>query len=411
MLLLKPMRFKFKAIKQSGEAYEGTREAPDKFALYQELKNENETVVYAELVSEKKTFRAIVKFLSSIGTVSAQDKISFARNLGAMIQAGLSLPRALFVLERQTKNRGFKKIIAGVAGEIKKGKALAESLKNYPKVFSPLFVAMVKAGEEGGTLASSLKMISVQMNQMSVLKKRVRGAMIYPSILIVLMLAIVIMMLIFVIPSLTATFKELNVALPLSTQVIIAVSDFFSAHTTLFFIGLVLFLAGGVLAFRSKKGRKIFDTAVLHIPLIGRLVKETNSARTARTLSSLLTSGVSAALAFDITAEVVQNHHYQKVLKMAGESIQKGNPLYQIFSDAEKFYPAFLAEMVGIGEETGKLAEMLMEVAGFYEEEVERQTKDMSTVIEPFLMIVVGLAVGFFAVSMISPIYSLSSAI
>lgn len=408
------MRFKFKAIKQSGESYEGTREAPDKFTLYKELKNKNETVVYAELISEK-SFSGLWKKLSSvltkIGSVSAQDKISFARNLGAMIQAGLSLPRALFVLERQTKNRQFKKIINGVAEEIKKGTALAEALKNYPKVFSALFVAMVKAGEEGGTLANSLKLVSIQMNQMYLLRKRVRGAMIYPTILIILMLAIAVLMLVFVIPSLTATFKDFNVPLPLSTKVIIAVSDFFSAHTTLFFIGLGLLLVGGWAAFRSKKGRKIFDTTALHIPLIGRLVKETNSARTARTLSSLLTSGVSAALAFEITGEVVQNHHYQKVLKAAGESIQKGNPLYQIFSDAEKLYPAFLAEMVGIGEETGKLAEMLMEVAGFYEEEVERQTKDMSTVIEPFLMIVVGLAVGFFAVSMISPIYSLSNAI
>lgn len=405
------MRFKFKAIKQSGEAYEGMREAPDKFALSRELKNENETMVYAEPVSEKKFFKALMEFLSSIGTVSAQDKISFARNLGAMIQAGLSLPRALFVLERQTKNRWFKKIIGGVAEEIKKGTALAEALKNYPKVFPSLFVAMVKAGEEGGTLANSLKMIAVQMSQMHLLQKRVRGAMIYPAILIVLMLAIAIMMLIFVIPSLTTTFKDLNVPLPLSTKVIIAVSDFFSAHTSLFFVGIGLLLAGGLTIFRSKKGRKIFDTTMLHIPLIGRLVKETNSARTARTISSLLTSGVSAAVAFDITAEVVQNHHYQKVLKTAGESIQKGNPLYQIFADADKLYPAFLAEMVGIGEETGKLAEMLMEVACFYEEEVERQTKDMSTVIEPFLMILVGLAVGFFAVSMISPIYSLSNAI
>src|SRR3989344_5443638 len=328
-----------------------------------------------------------------------------------MIQAGLSLPRALFVLERQTKNRQFKKIINGVSEEIKKGTALAEALKNYPKVFSPLFVAMVKAGEEGGTLASSLKLVSIQMNQTYILRKRVRGAMIYPAILVTLMITIAVLMLIFVIPSLTATFKDLNVPLPLSTKVIIAVSDFFSAHTTLFFTGLILFLVSGWAAIRSQKGRQIFYTISLHIPLIGRLVKETNSARTARTLSSLLTSGVSAILAFEITGEVVQNHHYQKVLKMAGESIQKGNPLYQIFADAEKLYPAFLAEMVGIGEETGKIAEMLMEVAGFYEEEVERQTKDMSTVIEPLLMILVGLAVGFFAVSMISPIYSLSNAI
>ncbi|MFA6273334.1 MAG: type II secretion system F family protein [Candidatus Paceibacterota bacterium] len=405
------MLFKFKAIKQSGETYEGQREAPDKFSLFQELKNENETVIYAEPALERKSFKTLIKFLSSIGTVSTQDKISFARNLGAMIEAGLSLPRALFVLERQTKNRGFKKIIVGVAGEIKKGTALAETLKKYPKVFSPLFVAMVKAGEEGGTLASSLKLVSVQMNQMYVLKKRVRGAMIYPAILVILMLVITILMLIFVIPSLTATFKDLNVDLPLSTQVIISVSDLFSTHTTLFFAGLILLLAGGWIAFRSKKGRKIFETFILRIPLIGHLVKETNSARTARTLSSLLTSGVSASVAFDITAEVVQNHHYQKVLRTAGESIQKGNPLYQIFADAENLYPAFLSEMVGIGEETGKLAEMLMEVAGFYEEEVDRQTKDMSTVIEPFLMILVGAAVGFFAVSMISPIYSLSNAI
>jgi len=162
---------------------------------------------------------------------------------------------------------------------------------------------------------------------------------------------------------------------------------------------------------KSQFGRRFYHSAVLKLPIISPIVKETNAARTARTLSSLLSAGVNVISAFQITEDVVQNIYYKKVLSLAKESIKKGEPVAEIFSSHDKLYPTFVSEMVAIGEETGKLGEMLEGVATFYENEVEQRTKDMSTVIEPFLMVVIGAAVGFFALSMILPMYSLVNTI
>ncbi len=401
--------FHFKATNATGELYEGNREAPDQFALYQDLKKEGDTVLYATVETKSPT-QVFNRLFIGLQRVSMLDKVTFARNLGAMIEAGLSLPRALAVLERQTKNPKFLKVLQAIETGIKKGQSLAETLKNYPDIFPSLFVSMVKAGEEGGTLAASLKAVSGQMNQIYLLEKRVRGAMIYPAILVCLMATIGVLMLMFVVPTLTATFKDLNVQLPWSTRLIIFLSDTLKSHAILLIIAVIAAVAGIVSMVRMKIGKKYFDTFILWIPVVSRIIKETNTARTARTLSSLLSSGVSAVTALDITGEVVQHERYRAIIKKAAAAIQKGNPLYDVFASDEKIYPPFFTEMVGIGEETGKLSSMLLDVAGYYEEEVERQTKDFSTVIEPVLMILVGVMVGFFAVSMIIPIYSLSNA-
>ncbi len=199
----------------------------------------------------------------------------------------------------------------------------------------------------------------------------------------------------------------MNVELPKSTQFIIAISDMFQNNTFALLGGVVFFIGLIFLAFKTSVGRRILDWTLLHAPMVSRLVKETNSARTTRTLSALIISGVPYLTAVEITLGVMQNSYYKEVLKKASKNVELGLPVSKIFEENQNLYPVFVSEMIAVGEETGELGNMLMKVAVYYENEVEQKTKNMSTIVEPFLMIIVGAAVGFFAISMISPMYSL----
>jgi type IV pilus assembly protein PilC len=225
------------------------------------------------------------------------------------------------------------------------------------------------------------------------------------------MVIIGILMFIFVIPTLLKTFTELNVQLPLATRMILYASNTMQNYGLLVLVGFIIIVFCFYWVIRQPWGKSMLHSSLLKIPIIGPLVQEVNTARTARTLSSLLNSGVNVIESVSITATVIQNVHFKAVLNEAGESIRKGEPMSKIFAKYEKLYPVFFAEMMSVGEETGKTSEMLLGVAHYYEGDVEQKTKDMSTVIEPFLMIMIGAAVGFFAVAMISPMYSLVNAI
>jgi len=221
------------------------------------------------------------------------------------------------------------------------------------------------------------------------------------------MIIIGILMLIYVIPGLTKTFKEANVELPMSTKAVIFISDFLGNNAITAFMGTVL--AVGILYgwTRTKKGKRFLDFLTLRLPIISGIIKETNSARTSRTLSSLLSAGVPVAQALSITGDVIQNSYYKEVLKESEESVEKGDSISSVFVKNDRLYPIFVGEMINVGEETGNMSKMLMEVALFYENEVSQKTKDMSTIIEPFLMVFIGAVVGFFAISMITPMYSI----
>ncbi|HEY4498462.1 MAG TPA: type II secretion system F family protein [Candidatus Paceibacterota bacterium] len=398
--------FHFKAEKTSGEVYEGERSALDKFALYHDLKNEGDIVVSVEEIKEKSATK-LFSIFDIVNRVSMRDKILFARNLGSMLEAGLSLGRALSVIERQASKKSTKDVVQSISAEITRGQSLSEALKKYPKVFSRLFVSMVTAGEESGSLPKSLKMVSDQMRSTYLLQKRIRGAMIYPGIIVCVMVVIGILMLVYVVPTLTQVFSELTIQLPWNTRMLIFLSETFKNHsilTVLFLLGLVALFSWGR---RTKAGKRLLDTVVLRLPVIKTIVRESNSARMGRTLSSLLSSGVEVVQSIEITAEVVQNSFFREVLDEAKVRLGKGEVLSKVFSEHADLYPVFVAEMTSIGEETGKLAEMLGNIADYYEEEVSQKTKDLSTIIEPVLMILVGCAVAFFALSILSPMYSL----
>ncbi len=400
------MKFKYKAIRNGNDIYESVRESADKFSLNSELKSEGETLISATPADSSSFAVGFRKFSNIFNTVPVHQRIIFAKNLGAMIKAGLSISKALSVLEKQIQNKKFKGIISSVNLDIKKGKSLSDALKSYPNVFSELFIAMAKAGEESGNLAESLRNVGDQMEGTYKLKSKIRGAMMYPSVILIIMLIVGILMMIFVVPGIIATFRDLNTELPASTNVIIALSDFFKYHYLAALLIIIVLAIVGYLFALSKVGKRFFDTLILRLPVISNLSKEINSARTARTLSSLLSSGVPFAEAITIIGNVVQNSYFKNILLDAKARVEKGENISAVFLENTKLYPIFLGEMINVGEETGKMPEMLMEVALFYEESVDQKTKDMSTIIEPVLMVLIGAAVGFFAISMVTPIYS-----
>ncbi len=400
-------RFTYTAEKAGGEVYKGVAEAKDRFELYQIVRQEGGRII--SLDEGKGSGWLSMTYLNSLfSRVTEYEKILFARNLGAMLSAGLALARALSVFERQTKNAKMSGVVSSVASDIRRGESLHAALAKFPKVFPKLMIAMVRAGEEGGDLPQSLQVVSDQMERMYALKKKIRGALIYPCIILIAIVGIGIIMMIEVVPTLAQTFNELGAALPTSTQVVIGISNFLVNYTVLA-LGSI---AGGIaliyVVARTSWGKRGIDFTFLHVPLIGSMVREVNAARTSRTLASLLSSGVDVITALDIVAEVVQNSYFREVVHDAAKGVGEGQPLSSAFVRREDLYPAFVGEMMAVGEETGQVADMLKRLALFYEDEVDRKTKDMSTIIEPFLMIFIGVTVGFFAVSMITPIYQLS---
>jgi type IV pilus assembly protein PilC len=395
---------KFKAVIKKSDGTQESRvlEASSRFALYAQVEKEGESVISIDENSSKRPSWMNITIGSGVNTES---RIAFTKNLSAMLAAGLPLSRALSVIERQSSNKTLKSIVIDLESKIRAGTSFHEALGTHTKVFSTLFIAMTKAGEE------SLKIVAKQMDRSSTLTKKIKGAMIYPCIILFAILIISILMLIFVVPVLASTFSQLGAGLPLSTQIILNMSNFMTHHYIIVGVGLAIVFFGGGYYIRTKQGASVILTVSMHLPVIGELVKETYSARAARTLASLLSSGVEMLTALSITQEVVGDNAFGRVIGEAGERVKKGEQLSAPFVEHPKLYPILLGDMVAVGEETGKVSDMLSQVADYYETDVEDRTKDLSTIIEPMLMLFIGVFVGIFAVSMIAPIYSLSASL
>ncbi len=406
-------KFTYTGEDKDGKEIEQTVDAKDRFAVYEIARVAGHTVT---AIHEKSKFNIqsllnMEKINYALSKVKDDELVMVTRNLGSMLVAGLSLMRALSVIERQSKNPRLKGVIKDVLVHINKGEQFYQALARHPKVFNDLYVAMMQAGEESGGMAEAFHTLSVQMERSSALKKRIKGAMMYPSIVLIILTIIGILMMIYVMPSITATFKGLDADLPATTMALIAVSDFMSTNIALTF-GIVIATIGGAISFfRTKVGKKASSWIVPKLPIIGTMAKETNAARTARTLSSLLSSGVDVIRALNITEQVVQNYYYKEIIAEAAKRVEKGTALSEIFIEREDLYPILVGEMILVGEETGGIAKMLNELAIFYENEVEQKTKDLSTIIEPILMVVIGGVVGFFALAVIAPIYSIGDSI
>ncbi|KKU85531.1 MAG: hypothetical protein UY14_C0021G0007 [Parcubacteria group bacterium GW2011_GWA1_47_9] len=369
-------KFQYRARDASGAEASGVRDAEDKFELARILRAEGFLLLEATdntagSAPRGFNFEISPDFLKKFQRVSIAEKIVFSKNLSVMIGAGLPLTRALDAMSRESHNQRFKDTISDLVDQIR------------------------------------LEQVSVQMKKSHELTSRIRGAMMYPAVILSAMILIGILMMIYVVPTLQKVFEDINAPLPLATQFIIGLSVFLSNHTLLFFVSIAA-VVGGLLYFRKTVvGKRFFNTFFIKAPLIGPLARKFNAARTARTMSSLLSAGVHVMEALDITARVVQNYHYAEVLVEAKKSVQRGDTISKVILSHEKLYPSLVGEMLSVGEETGESSRMLNEVATFYEQQVADTTRDLSTIIEPILMIVIGAAVGFFAISMISPMYTL----
>ncbi len=400
------MKFSYTAKKADGSNYNGIFVTESKTDLFNKIKETGDTLVSYKEESENKLNDYFAKIFSSFSKIKMIDKIVFARNLSNMLEAGLSLTRSISVMEKQSKNKKLKNIYHELNLDISAGKTFHDALKRWNNVFPPVFVSMVKAGEESGNLSNSLKSIATQMEATYKLQKKIKGAMMYPSVIFVVMILIGIIMMVFVVPKLTATFADVKADLPGSTKFVIFMSDFLRNNYILLPLILILVMGAIYQLLHTTNGRNIFDKIVIKLPVFGMIIRESNSAKTSRTLSSLIGSGVDLIQSVDITSEVLQNNLYKKVMAEVKTNVEKGKPMSDVFNKYENLYPIFVSEMINVGEETGKLSSMLQGVAVFYENEVDQKTKDLSTIIEPILMVFIGAAVGFFAISMITPMYS-----
>ncbi len=401
-------KYFYTAAKIGGEKESGILEAKDLNQLIQILRERNLILINAEVEGVKE--KRFAFSLPSFG-VSLTEKLFFTRNLLMMISAALSLPKAIEILSNQTKNKKFKLALLEIKEEIQKGKSFSQSLAKYPDIFSEIYQGLIKVGEESGTLEDVLKTLILQMEREHDLKSKIKGAMIYPAVVVSAMIGIGILMLVMVIPKLAETFKELNVELPATTRFVISLAEFMSQKWYLLFLFLILFFFLFRWALRQKNVKRLIDNLTLKIPVLSPIIKKLNCAYTSRTLSSLITAGVPIVNALEITSGALGNEYYKKAMLDSAEKVKKGEKMSEALISYSKFYPPTFIQMITVGEETGQTAQILAKLADFYEEEVSNAAKNLSSLIEPILILIIGVVIGFFAVSMIQPMYSMLGAI
>lgn len=404
--------FRYRAKKPDGSENFGIESASDEEELSKNLSLKNlKLISFEKEAGEEKREKKKWGEIRIGGKVKLTDRMMFTRHLSVMIASGFPFDKSLDVLEHQTQNKIFKEIIGKIKEDVIHGEAFSEALKKHPKVFDELYINMVRVGEETGKLKESLDILANQMKKDHDIRGKVKGALMYPIILICLMIVIGIVMMIFVLPKFSQTFKELGVPLPATTQFIFSMGDLMAKY--FYLIPVVVFvLIFSFLRFKkTKRGKEIIDKIYLKIPLIGPLVKKVNVARTARILSSLIKSGVPIVTSLNILGNTLTNKLYKDAVFEAAKKVQKGKTLKECFARYENIFSYLLIQMIEVGEETGSLGEVLSDIASFYEGEVDNTTKNLSTIIEPLMMVLIGGAVGVFVISILQPMYSIMSAI
>lgn len=396
--------FSYKAKDLDGNIKSGKFDAKNKNELEKKLGSLGLSIIFSREEKDEKSVLEISKILKRVSVV---DKMLFTRHLGVMLKAGLPFSRSFAVLAEQTSNAYFVEILQSIQEDVQKGSSLADTLAKHPKVFDNLFVSMIKVGEMGGNLEEVLDILYLQLKKEHELSSRIKGAMMYPAVIIFAMVVIGILMMVFVVPSLLDIFVEMEVELPLSTQIIVFISDALKNHGILLFLGFIILAGLFFRCIKTPKGKKYFDYFLLRLPTINGIIAKVNMARFSRTLSSMIASGISIVEALKIISETLGNTYYRESVKDACQYVQKGIELSEVVGKHDKLYHPLMVHMIEVGEETGTLEETLKQVAEFYEDEVEQITANLSSIIEPILMLVIGGAVGFFAVSMIQPMYGI----
>ena len=394
------LTFNYTALDQANTYTRGSLQAKNKKKAAAQLVASGLLVVNLTQVKNSQ----FEKFLQ-LSTVRRIDKIFFTRHLHTLIESGISLDQALKICADQTTNQKLSKVLLDLYEKVKKGQSLHSALSRHKNYFSDFFINLIKVGEASGTLDDVLEHLLEQQEQDYELITKARGAMIYPLVVMTAALLIVILMMSFVIPSITGLLKEYNVDLPLTTRLLIFVSD--SLNNFGIYIGIVVLVLVILISryFKTPSGKAKWDWFKLHAPILNNIVKEFNLARFCRSMSALLKSGVSLDEALAMSATICGNVYYKKAIQSSVNFVRKGIPLTEVLHGNAKLFPPITTRMLEVGEKTGKFDYMFTRLAVFYEKSVLNTINNLSSVIEPIMLLSIGIGVGFIAISILTPIW------
>jgi type IV pilus assembly protein PilC len=342
--------------------------------------------------------------------VTQRDVILFCRQFSTMIDAGLPIIQCMDILHSQQENVTFKKMLKKIKEQVESGSTLADSLKKYPKQFDDLFVNMVSACEAGGILDTILRRLSAYMEKAAKLKSQVKGAMTYPIVTMVIAVIVVAVILVFVIPVFQEMFADMGGALPPITQVVVSMSEFVKSKIHWIIIGFVIFIFAFKKYYKTEKGRKIVDATVLKLPVFGLLIRKVAVAKFTRTMGTMLSSGVAILEALDIVAKTSGNKSVEQAIYTVRSGIAEGRTMADPLAESGVF-PAMVCQMISVGESTGALDAMLEKIADFYEEEVDQAVDNLTSLIEPFMLVFLGVVIGTLVVAMYMPIFKMAGSL
>jgi type IV pilus assembly protein PilC len=338
--------------------------------------------------------------------VTGKDIVVFTRQLSTMIDAGLPLVQGLQILEKQQSNPTFKKSLGEIRADVESGSTLSDSMRKHPKIFDDLFNNMIEAGETGGILDTILTRLSVFMEKSMVLKKKIKGAMTYPTICLAISILILIVILVFVIPVFESMFKGFGSSLPLPTQIVVSMSNFFKANFIYMFIAFFIIVMIIKKVYGTEKGRLLLDKGMLRSPVFGPLLRKVAVSKFTRTLSTMLSAGVPILEALQVVAKTAGNKVIEKAIFRVGDSIAEGRPIAEPLEESGVF-PNMVVQMINVGESVGALDSMLEKIADFYDEEVDQAVENLTAMIEPFMMVFLGGMIGGIVVAMYLPIFNI----
>jgi type IV pilus assembly protein PilC len=399
------MRIRYKAITKEGKVAQGLLDARDVGETAGYLRARG--LIPINITRIDNQFWTQLPFLNNVKNT---DLVIFTRQLSSMLTSGLTLMRALEILKEQVKNEALIEIITSIIADVSEGKTFAQAIEKYPKVFSHIYVSIIKAGEQSGLLDKVLLRLADNLEKQSKLKSTIKSALMYPAIVVILMAVVMIVMMVFVLPQLTVLYKNLNVPLPLPTQIVVGFSNLVVATWPILLAGLAVLLFFYRKWSKTSDGRLIIDSLKLKMPIFGKLIEQSILAEFSRTLGLLVGTGTLVVDALLETAETTGNVNYRNAITAVSKQVEKGVSV----GDALSHYPLFpslLIQLVKVGEQTGKIDETLGKASEYFEREVDGKVKTLTTAMEPFIMIVLGVAVAFLIISVITPIYSLISSI
>jgi type IV pilus assembly protein PilC len=393
--------YTYRALDKQGEIVQDKAEGSGEMAVAHELRQQGLLVIEV-----KEQSVAQKDILAPLKGIRLADLVVFSRQLATMINAGLSIVRALYILSEQTENQKLKDVVVAARKDVEAGSSLSEALEKHPKVFSRLYVEMVKAGEVGGILDGVLLRLADQLERDQDLRRKIRSALTYPIVVLVIAILVTSFMLIFIVPVFAQMFQDLGGTLPLPTRICMLLSNILTSFWgILVYAGMALAVVLFLRWKKSEEGRKVWGRAVLRIPAkIGDVVKKATLARFARTLGTLSAAGVPILQAIETTATSSGNWVVERALLKSRDAVREGIPLYKPL-EAEPIFPPMVTRMIAVGEETGDVDGMLLKIAEFYESEVDAAVKALTSIIEPLMIVVVGGIVGGIVISMYLPMF------